>query len=356
MRGTRALPQSVGSLTALLLFAALAHLRGQTPPDPLRQGIDSFQKGDYRAAQAALERAVAASPADARARTFLALAQAGAGQCPQALPDLKAQFAANPDPELKRLAGLALVQCLVSRSQIADASSVAAELQSRFPSDADVLYQTARVHMKAWNDAVLEMFRRTPASYRVNQLSAEIFETQGRYGEAVAEYRKALEKNPSAVNLHYRLGRAVLLDSHQPQALQEARKQFEAELALSPADAVCHYQIGQILLAEQQPAEAAARFEQAVRLSPEFPEALVALARTRLNGRRTGEAIELLERAAKLQPQMEAAHYNLMLAYRNAGRTEEAQREKAEIDRLRRPPEGEFTEFLKKLGEKAPNQ
>jgi hypothetical protein len=45
-----------------------------------------------------------------------------------------------------------------------------------------------------------------------------------------------------------------------------------------------------------------------------------------------------------------------MLAYRNAGRAADAQREKAEIDKLQRPPSGEFTEFLKKLGEKAPNQ
>ena len=58
----------------------------------------------------------------------------------------------------------------------------------------------------------------------------------------------------------------------------------------------------------------------------------------------------------RLQPENESAHYNLMLAYRNAGRTADALREKAEIDKLQRPPEGEFTEFLKKLGEKAPNQ
>ena len=30
----------------------------------------------------------------------------------------------------------------------------------------------------------------------------------------------------------------------------------------------------------------------------------------------------------------------------------EAQLQKAELEKLQRPPEGEFTEFLKKLGEK----
>jgi hypothetical protein len=35
---------------------------------------------------------------------------------------------------------------------------------------------------------------------------------------------------------------------------------------------------------------------------------------------------------------------------------EDAQREKVVLDKMQRPPEGEFTDFLKKLGEKAPKQ
>jgi tetratricopeptide (TPR) repeat protein len=341
-------------VTSFILAGAICLLRAQVPADDLRQGMEAFHRGDYETARHSLQRALEAFPGDGRARVFLALAQAGGGSCAEAIPGLKSQLAANPEMELRRLAGLALVQCYTALEQMTEVYPVIAELQSRFPADADVLYQAARVHMKAWNEAVFEMFRRTPASYRVNQLSAEIFETQGRYAEAAGEYRKAVAKNPAAINLHYRLGRALLLESHQPAALLEARKQFEAELALNPSDAVCHYQIGQVLLAEQKPTEAAARFEKSVRLSPEFPEALVALARTRLGAKRNEEAIELLERAVRLQPEMEAARYSLMLAYRNAGREEDALRQKAEVDRLRRPPEGEFTEFLKRLGEKAP--
>ena len=52
---------------------------------------------------------------------------------------------------------------------------------------------------------------------------------------------KAIEKNPAALNLHYRLGRALLLQSHEPENLELARKEFEAELALNPGDAVAHF-------------------------------------------------------------------------------------------------------------------
>jgi tetratricopeptide (TPR) repeat protein len=206
--------------------------------------------------------------------------------------------------------------------------------------------------MKAWNDTVLQMYRETPGSFRVNQLSGEIFETQGRYAEAAAEYRKAIEKNPAALNLHFRLGRALLLESHDPANLQAARKEFEAELALNPSDAVAEYELGQIFQAEQNSAQAAEHFEKAVALDPNFAEALVALAKMKSEAKQYTAAIPLLERATRLQPASEPAHYSLMMAYRNAGRMEDAQREKAVLDKLSRPPEGEFTDFLKRLGEK----
>src|SRR5205807_1991878 len=101
------------------------------------------------------------------------------------------------------------------------------------------------------------------------------------------------------------------------------------ELLLNPGDAVAEYQIGQTLMAEQNTAAAAQHFERAVSLNPDFSEALVALAKTKSRA----DAIALLERAVKLQPESEPAHYNLMLAYRNAGRADDAQREKAVLDK-----------------------
>ena len=91
-------------------------------------------------------------------------------------------------------------------------------------------------------------------------------------------------------------------------------------------------------------------------LRPDFPEALIAVAKLRRDARRYPEAIALLERAVKLQPRNETAHYGLMMAYRNAGRDADAQREKAELDRLQKPPEGEFTDFLKRLDKKVSEQ
>jgi tetratricopeptide (TPR) repeat protein len=330
--------------TSFRLFGFLFALGLYAQTGAVEDGITAFHKGDYKAAREKLERA----PNDPQARLFLALAKAATGECESAVPELSKGLA-GPN---RRLAGIALAQCHIAAKRFAVAGPIVAQLEQDFPSDADVLYIAADYHMRAWNDAIYRMYQKAPASYRVDQLSAEVFETQGKYAEAVAEYRKAIEKNPKAIDLHFRLGRALLLQSHDPAALEQARKEFEAELALNPSDAAAEYQVGQTLTAQQRNAEAAPHFERAAQLRPDFPEALIAVAKLRSAAKRYPEAIALLERAIKLQPRNETAHYNLMLAYRNAGRSADAQREKAELDKLQKPPEGEFTDFLKRLGDK----
>ena len=339
-------------LRCALMIVLAAPLALAQETDQVTAGIAAFQRGQYAEARKILEKA----PATPHSRVFLALTRAELGDCVAVTPELKTQFDETADPDLRRLAGLALVQCELAQNHIDAALPVAARLETLYPKDADVLYQAARLYMKGWNDTIFRMFQETPASFRVNQISAEIFEIQNRYTEAIAEYRKAIEKNGAALNLHFRLGRALLMESHSPESLDAAQKEFEAELALNPADAVAEQQIGLILLAQQKPDEATARFEKALALSPDFPEAMQALAKCRIEAKQYDAAIVLLERLVRLQPRNEGAHYSLMMAYRNTGKTEEALREKDEIEKLHRQPEGEFTEFLKKLGEKAPEK
>ncbi len=314
----------------------------------LADGLAAFERGDYSVAEKLL-----AGLDDPQARAFLALSQAGAGHCGEAEAALRQSFESSRDPRLRRLTGLGLTRCLIAAERWLDAASPLATLEAAFPDNADVLYESARLHLKAWNGAVERMFERAPASFRVNQLSAEIFEIQGRFDEAIAEYRKAIEKSPQTLNLHYRLGRALLLRSHEAAALDEARRAFEAELGLNPYDAVAEYQIAQILEARQDSAGAAKRLERAIEINPDFAEALIALARYRTRQNESAEAARLLERAVELQPQSEGAWYALMTAYRNAGRREDAVRAKQRLDELQQSPEGEFADFLRRIGEPA---
>jgi tetratricopeptide (TPR) repeat protein len=311
------------------------------------EGISAFNQGRYSMALAKLTEA-AKDANDKQAHLFLALAQAATGNCPTALPALQSMAGEE------RLAGIAAVKCYSATGEESKAFARLAEMAAKWPNDADVLYLEAKLHMKAFNDATLAMFQRTPASYRVHELSAEIFEVDSRYDEAVAEYRKAIEMNPQAPDLHFRLGRAILLAGHKADSLEKAKAAFRDELKLNPEDAACEFQLGQIAQVEGNRGEAKAHFEEALQLSPQFVTALIALAKMETLDKRYEHAIGLLSQAVALQPANETAHYALLTAYRDAGQMDKAKNEKAILDKLQKPPEGEFSDLLKKLGEKPP--
>ena len=332
--------------TSLIALCAVSAF-GQT--DAFVTGLEAFRGGDYAAAEREFTRA-ASEGTEPRARTFLALTQAATSRCTQAEPDLESALR-TASGDLLKLTALALAQCRIAETRFDEAAGVIAKIRAAYPGDADVLYLAARLEMRQWNDTIYQLYRQAPGSFRVNQISAEVLETQGRFGEAVAEYRKALDKSPRTVGLHYRLGRALLMTSHEAGALELALKEFQAELSLNAHDAVAEYQVAQIFQAQGKASQAAAGFERAIALDSNFAEPLIALGKLRMEQKNDLEAISLLLRAVSVAPGSESARYNLMMAYRNAGKMEEARREKAELDKLQKTPEGEFTDFLKKLGE-----
>lgn len=322
-----------------LAMSAAAIAIGQTT-----EGIESFRKGFYSKAATQL-----ANARDERGQAFYGLALAATNKCSSALPKL---IAPSQEPAVARLQSLAAVKCYLASDQLNNAAALLTDLSKQKPDDADVLYLEAKLHMKGFNDATAAMFQRTPASYRVHQLSAEVLETQGRWGDAIAEYRKSIQLNPAATDLHFRLGRALLLGSHEDKALTEAAAEFEAELQLSPEDAASEFQLGQIAAVKGDVEEAKRRLARALTLSPDFVAAMIASGKIASREKKTANAIAILRRAVEIQPDNQSARYALMTAYRDAGDMEKANSEKAVLDKLQKPSGGEFADFLKKIGEK----
>ncbi len=328
--------------TSFALLLALSSLRDE--------GIRAFNDGRYTVARDKLSAAIAKDPNDKQANLYLALSLAGTGDCAKALPKLASMAKEQP------LAGIAAVKCYSANADETKAFALLDEMAARWPDNADVLYLKAKLHMKAFNDTTLAMFRRTPASYRVHELSAEIFEVQNRYDEAIGEYQKAIDLNPQAPDLHFRLGRAILLASHNSEALTKATSAFEAELKLNPEDGACEFQLGQIAQVEGNKDTAKVHFEKALALAPQFVQALIAMGKIETAEKHYDKATAFLTKATAQQPANETAHYALLTAYRDAGQMDKAKQEKAILDKLQKPPEGEFSDFLKKLGEKPPAQ
>src|ERR1700680_2429641 len=128
-------------INSLALLLGVSVVRGQGTAD----GIELFHRGQYAKARDMLEKIVAASPDNSVAKTFVALSRAATGSCEAAVGDLGQQFLSNADAALRRLAGIALLQCQLARNRMEDAWPVLAQLQKHFPEDADVLYETAKI-------------------------------------------------------------------------------------------------------------------------------------------------------------------------------------------------------------------
>lgn len=345
-----------GIALLVTICAAPAAAMGAAENQATIDGLTAYRDGRYSVAVSKLKEASSEEPGNAKVKVYLALAQAAMGDCKVAGGELNRAAGDAGDATLARLAGLAAAKCETNAGDTPAALALLTAMEKRYPKDPDVLYAIAKLHMNAFNNATLEMFQRTPASYRVHELSAEIFEVENRYADAAAEYRKAIALNPQAPDLHFRLGRSLILATHDAAAFDAAKTEFQAELRLNPEDAASEFQLGQIAQAQSQVEDARRHFSRSLELLPDFADALIALGKIESKAKEFKPAITHLERAAALQPTNENAHYALMIAYRDSGQIAKAKAEKATLDRLQRPAEGEFTEFLKKLGEKPPEQ
>ena len=95
-----------------------------------------------------------------------------------------------------------------------------------------------------------------------------LYEAQ-RYGEAIAEYRKAMELEPQALSARVGLASSLLKDGHGA----EATTHLEEALKLAPEDAEVHYLLGHARRAVGDEAGAADCYERYLELWPQAEDA-----------------------------------------------------------------------------------
>ena len=279
----------------------------------------------FAAAQVA-QQAPGANPS-AGARQGLTWAEHG--NCKEALPLLRKSTNHLADKDLKRKAGLATVRCAMTLDRM-DAALDAIQMLSReFPRDPEVLYLTTHDYSDLSTRASLELARIAPNSYQAHEMNAESLETQGKWDEAAAEYRKVLEQNAQLQGIHFRVGRLILSMPETPTTAEDARREFEAELRIDPNNAGAEYVLGELSRQGQQWDDAIHHFLQAVKADPSFSDAFLGLGMSYVSATKFAEALEPLEKYVRMQPGNPAGHYQLAIAYSRSGRKEDAKREAA---------------------------
>jgi len=135
----------------------------------------------------------------------------------------------------------------------------------------------------------------------------------GRFADAAAEFRKAVEARPGSVPARINLGAALVQTGDNRGAVT----QFQEALKLAPDNGTAHYNLALLLAKDGYDADAVKHLEDAVRLEPRDGAAHLELAEILARTGKSATALIHYEKAAGLLPQEERAwmgEANLLVA------------------------------------------
>lgn len=316
---------------------ALEHLTQLAPDVPeahANLGLAYFFEGRPAEALASFERARKLNPQLPQVGAMIGLSKAELGQCTEAIKILAPAFNHPFGDDTGRLIGLHLLRCYSQVKEPDEALATGETLLARYPTDPEILYQLSRLHAERSSDLMSALFRTAPDSAWMHYANAQVQESLDRIDAAAQEYRHALEKDPTMLGVHYRLGRLILRGPRTPDALEKAEGEFQQELALSASNADAEFELGEIDREQRHTEAAITHFERAIRYHPEFVEAHLGMARTLLELGNTADAVRHLQTAERLEPENKIPHYLLASAYKSLGDSDQAAKEFAAYKKL----------------------
>jgi protein O-mannosyl-transferase len=149
---------------------------------------------------------------------------------------------------------------------------------------------------------------------------AQVYEMEGRYAEALFEYRIGLKLNPDRVKTYSNVAHLLALSGQTNAALA----QLQVALRLAPADAPTHDSLGNLLADSGRTNEALAEFRESVRLDPRNAALQDNLGAMLAELGRFDEALEHYAAAAQADPGDWRAAYLSGKALLKQGRDQEA--------------------------------
>jgi tetratricopeptide (TPR) repeat protein len=305
-------------------------------------GALDLAEAQPRAAQEAFRDAVGLDGADARAIQALASVDISLGETDEAVEILTRLVQTDPkEAPIRRL----LAQALVRAGDTQRAVAVLEQARAAAPEDLELAYDLATGYLHLENAAAAEpLFRQILKERPIAQthvLIGRACRDAGDYERARAELREALRLDPGARHAHYYLGTILVTEWQGGAPLEEAIKEFRAELKLAPEDTLANVQLGMALVELRRPEEALSPLELAAHVERPESRAWYYLGRCQLALGHPEEATAALQRALALAPGEGAGLANLgsienvlAQALRRLGREADAAPHFAEAERL----------------------
>lgn len=290
--------------------------------------------GDLKKATSLLREALVLTPEDAELRLEYAQASRAANELATA-KTVAAKLVADQPKNAK--AHLELGRTL---SQQGDNQAAKQQLERAVALDPDFEngYALAIVELKlkdleAASTIFAEMQKGIGDTAEIHMRFGRAYAETGYSQQAIHEFQKALAKDSKIAGAHYSLG-ATYLIALGDAALNDATKEFQAELQNHPDDFYSLFQLGNIALGQHRLADAERDLSRATSLQPRNPDPFLSLGQTYVEMNRPAEAEAALRQSIALTQdpsrnhfQIQRAHYLLGRLLVQQGHPQEAQQE-----------------------------
>jgi tetratricopeptide (TPR) repeat protein len=283
---------------AVASYEAALRLNPKLTQVLLNLGILHYRANRYEKAVETLEKFLNASPGNTQASLLLGLSLLEIGRDNDAIKQLEPTLLAAPE-DAGALYGLGLAYLRQNRPEL----PWAIEKLSALPSG-------------------------VPASHL---LRGQKFLARFEFEKAIAELNEAQKLNPELPRLYYSQG----LCYYKLGRNREAIDAFEKELSRRPQDFTTNYYLALLQESEGNLDAARQRLDAALKVSPEAVETNALLGKILVKQGRDAEALAPMEKAVAGDPTDPVKRYTLARIYRKLGRQEDANREFAEVQRLK---------------------
>ena len=302
-------------------------------PDALSNlGAAYVRLGQFDDAVKAYEEALKADSTAASVRMNLALAYYKSARPNEAIVQLKRVLASEPEA---KNGYLVLADCYLQTGQDQELIALLGPRESLFGTN-DLAYAyllgTALLHTGSVKEGQRYVDRVFGAgeTAEAHLLLGTAHLVRQDYPAARSELARAVQLNPSLPTVNALYGRSLLALGE----AEAAERAFRAELAANSNDFEANLQLGNLRKSAGRFDDASLYLERAISIRPTDLTARKLLASLRLQTGRVEEAATMLEAIAAEAPDMVEVHVQLATAYNRLKRKDDAERERAIVDRL----------------------
>jgi tetratricopeptide (TPR) repeat protein len=294
-------------------------------------GAAYVRLGQYDDGIKQYEASLRAEPTSNAARLNLALAYYKSARPDQAIPQLKRVMASDPEAKGPYLV---LAECYLQTGQDQELIALLKPREQMFGPDLAYAYLlgSALLHNgdTAEGQKYVDRIFGAGESGEAHLLMGIAHLGRQDYPAAKTELERAVHLNPRLPTAHSLYGRSLLALGEQ----DTAERAFQQELDFNVNDFEANLQLGSLRKGAQKFDDASRYLERATMMRPRDLTARKLLASLRLQTGKVEEAVTMLEAIVRDAPDLIEAHVQLATAYNRLKRKDDADRERAIVNRL----------------------